>query len=398
MTDEAYWLALIYIPGIGPASFIRLINYFGNPRQVFAAGEAGWQEFGLKDNLQNALKKPNWQAVEKNLQWSEKPNRHLLTLESENYPSRLREIDNPPPILFVHGDVTLLTSKQLAIVGTRNPSQEGLYNATYFAEQLSHEGLTITSGMAYGIDGASHKGALAASGRTIAVAGTGLDRVYPPQHRDLAHQIAEQGAIISEFTLGTAVHRGNFPARNRIVSGLCLGTLVIEAPEKSGSLYTAQHAIKQGREIFAIPGSIHNPLIKGCHKLIRQGAKLVETVDDIIEELGSHYPFNAFNGSQSATIKSAINKPIISNLEQKINRKNNPTLITKINYPSDLDEEHINVLNYLQTTPSSVDNLVEQFGLTAAKVSSILLILEIKDLIALQPGGSYIANKNSGNN
>ena len=220
------------------------------------------------------------------IKWlAEAGNHAIVTLDDPQYPDLLRQIDSPPPVLFIQGDIALLQDPQLAMVGSRNPTQGGKNNAYEFAKFLSANGITITSGLALGIDGYSHKGALDAQAPTIAVTATGLDRVYPAKHRSLAHAISEYGAIVSEHTIGTPVRAQNFPRRNRIISGLSVGTLVIEAAIKSGSLITARYASEQGREVFAIPGSIHNPLARGCHQLIRQGAKLVETAGHILEEI-----------------------------------------------------------------------------------------------------------------
>jgi len=212
--------------------------------------------------------------------------RHILTLHDPAYPALLKEIADPPPLLFVRGDPAVLSRPQLGIVGSRNPTPGGRSLAEDFARSLSRCGLVVTSGMALGIDAAGHRGALRGGGTTLAVAGTGPDRIYPARHRDLARAIVEQGAIISEFAPGTPALPSNFPRRNRIISGLSLGVLVVEAACRSGSLITARLAAEQGREVFALPGSIHNPLARGCHHLIRQGAKLVEDIEDIVEELG----------------------------------------------------------------------------------------------------------------
>jgi DNA processing protein len=371
--EEEYWLALIRAPGIGAARFAGLLKHFEHPRAVFEADKSEWQALKLNDKLISYLEAPNWQAVEKDMLWLDKPQRQLLTLHHADYPPLLREIHNPPCILFIHGDSTLLSSKQVAIVGTRNPSQEGQLIAKDFAEHLSHQGITITSGLALGIDGASHWGALAASGKTIAVAGTGLDRVYPPQHRDLAYKIVETGALISELPIGTPIHRQHFPVRNRIVSGLSLATLVIEVPIKSGALYTVDHAKKQGREIFAVPGSIHNNLVKGCHKLIKQGAKLVDKPADIIEELSI------------STSKPLVSKPIQPQTSKP------PTLKPKITtVPVDtIDDDDIPLSKYLKLGPISIDSLVEQSGLPAGEVSSMLLMLELNGQVVIQAGGLY---------
>lgn len=370
--EEEYWLALIRAPGIGAARFAGLLKHFEHPRAVFEADKSEWQALKLNDKLITYLENPNWQAVEKDMKWLDKPQRQLLTLHHSDYPPLLREIHNPPCILFIHGDSTLLCSKQVAIVGTRNPSQEGQLIAKDFAEHLSHQGITITSGLALGIDGASHWGALAASGKTIAVAGTGLDRVYPSQHRDLAYKIVETGALVSELPIGTPTHRQYFPIRSRIVSGLSLATLFIETPIKSGALYTAEHTKKQGREIFAVPGSIHNNLVKGCHKLIKEGAKLVDKPADIIDELSI------------STLKPLVSKPIQPQTSKPPTPK---PKITKV--PVDNDNEDIPLFKYLKLGPISIDSLVEQSGLPAGEVSSMLLMLELNGQVVIQAGGLY---------
>ncbi len=374
--EEEYWFALAHAPGVGPVNFARLIKHFGNPRAVFEAERVEWQAFKMKKALVDYLQNPNWQAVEKDMQWLAQPGNHLLTLDHPEYPPLLREISGAPPLLFVHGNCMLLSSKQLAMVGTRHPSTEGEQIAREFAEYLSHQGFTITSGMALGIDGASHWGALAGTGKTIAVAGTGLDRIYPAKHRELAYKIAESGALVSEFPPGTPVRREHFPLRSRIVSGLSLGTLVIEAPEGSGALYAANHAAKQKREVFAIPGSIYNPLVKGCHQLIKEGAKLVETTADILEEL-------------------RIYSPIVVPQEQEIIIKQQDAETSDLEPTpapqemSNLGDDYARLLSYLDAGATSVDHLVEQSGLTVGEISSMLLILELREQVAVQPGGLY---------
>jgi DNA processing protein len=249
-------------------------------------------------------------------------------------------------------------------VGSRNPTAAGSRTATEFARHLSAAGLVISSGLALGIDAASHRGALDAGAPTVAVMGTGLDRVYPARHRDLARQIAERGALISEFPVGTAPRAENFPRRNRIISGLSLGTLVVEAAIRSGSLITARYAGDQGREVFAIPGSIHNPLARGCHHLIRQGAKLVETANDVMDELGmladSCYP------AGQVTVETEVAAE-----------------------PSKLDSEYQYLIDFIAYEDTSVDQLVGSSGLTPAEVSSMLLQLELSGYIASSPGGLY---------
>jgi DNA processing protein len=387
--DEEYWLALAHAPGIGPIHFLRLLNYFGNPRVVFEAGHSEWQKLGLKTELIHYLQNPDWQAVDQDRQWLAQEGNDLLTLHHPDYPPYLQQISDPPPLLFVHGDYTLLSSKQLAIVGTRHPSREGEKNAREFAEYLSFQGLTVTSGMALGIDGASHWGALAGSGKTIAVAGTGLDRVYPAQHRDLAHKIAASGALVSEFFPGTPVKKGHFPRRSRIVSGLSLGTLVVEAPEGSGALYAARHAIEQNREVFAIPGSIHNPLARGCHQLIKEGgAKLVETVADILEELKIYVP----TPLQTEAARSiSTPKPVAVKPLEQPTPSTKPKMANSSNLEvnNDLTTDYVYLLNHLAAGPTSIDNLVEMSGLTPEAISSMLLMLELRGLVTTQAGGLY---------
>ncbi|HHJ80708.1 MAG TPA: DNA-protecting protein DprA, partial [Candidatus Tenderia electrophaga] len=286
-TSLAAWLALLHCPGIGPRRYSTLLEYYHQPSNLLDAGADEINQLDLPDKTRQWLKQPDWKLVENDLNWlNSHPDHHIINIHEQRYPAQLRQIDSAPALLFAIGDSALLSTNQLGIVGSRNPSAGGKENSFHFAQSLSQAGLTITSGMALGIDAAAHKGALANNGKTIAVTGTGLDRVYPARHRQLAHDIATNGTIISEFPIGTPPLPDHFPRRNRIISGLSLGILVVEAAPKSGSLISARLANEQGLEVFAIPGSIHNPLARGCHQLIRQGAKLVETTTDILEELG----------------------------------------------------------------------------------------------------------------
>ena len=318
---------------------------------------------GLSARSRTALLSPDWDQVERDLAWFDAPNRHIVTVQDAAYPPLLKEITDSPSILFVQGDVDLLSGWQLAVVGSRNPSPPGRDNAFEFARFLASGGLTITSGLAMGVDAAAHQGAMAGQGKTIAVVGTGLDRVYPAKHRDLAHDIVEQGTIVSEFALGTSPRAENFPRRNRLISGLSLGTLVIEAAIQSGSLITARMAMEQGRDVFAIPGSIHNPLAKGCHRLIREGAKLVETADDIIEELGA---MAAFSG--------------ISNTDVVVPHSDSQAI----------DPDYQVLLACLGYDPIEIDSLITESGLTAETVSSMLLLLELDGQVASLSGGRYV--------
>ncbi|MHB8744379.1 MAG: DNA-processing protein DprA [Sulfuricaulis sp.] len=284
----ARWLTLQRLPGAGSDTLHDLLEYFGSVENIFSAsrGQLEKSHAVMRVAIDAILSGPDDTALKPALDWLAEPRHHLIVWSDPDYPSLLREIPDPPAMLYVLGDRCLLARPQLAIVGSRNPTPMGRDNARAFAANLAGAGLVITSGLALGVDGAAHRGALEAGGKTIALAGTGLDRVYPSAHRDLAHDISRHGALVSEFPLATPPRPENFPRRNRLISGLSLGTLVVEAALQSGSLITARLASEQGREVFAIPGSIHSPQSRGCHALIRQGAKLVETAQDVLEELG----------------------------------------------------------------------------------------------------------------
>jgi DNA processing protein len=363
-SEASYWLALLRTPGLGSRGIIRLLDHLQQPSAVFSASAGTLAGFGLKRAAREHLLNTDWHCIEDDLDWLDQPHNHIISIQDPEYPALLKEIPDPPPLLFVHGQPQALHLPQLAIVGSRNPSHSGRETARHFAHHLAAGGLAITSGLAIGVDAASHQGALDAEGVTIAVAGTGLDRIYPGSHRDLARQIAQNGALISEFPLGTPARAGHFPRRNRIISGLSLGTLVIEAALKSGSLITAHQAAEQGREIFAIPGSIHNPLARGCHQLIRQGAKLVETAQDIVEEL---IPLLG-----SLQVPSTTPPP---------ERNSNP----KIEKNGDFQA----LLRNLGFDPAPIDQIIAQSGLTPEKVSSMLLLLELEGYVSSSPGGRY---------
>jgi len=352
-----YWLALLRAPGIGGSTLQRLLEHF-EPSEVFSVSRANLLGLGFSEKVIEALRTPNWDLVANDLDWIAQPENHVLTWNDKDYPPQLKEITYPPPVLFIKGSVELLSRPQIGMVGSRNPSAQGIKTAIEFAETLATAGYVITSGMALGIDAASHQGALNINGQTIAVAGTGLDRVYPACHKLLATQIVERGALISEFLPGTSATAHHFPRRNRIISGLCVGLLVVEAAQQSGSLITARLALEQNREVFAIPGSIHNPLARGCNALIRQGAKLVETAQDIFEELGQY--------NQGHIYKSAE----INQLE--------------------LDLELQNLLNLINYNPTTVDTLVQESGWSVEVISSMLLVLELRGFITAAAGGSYL--------
>ncbi len=359
-SELKYWLALLRTPGFGCRSFLKILKTH-QPEQLFAESTAALIALGLKEAVVTAIKQFDWRLIEADLDWVAQPNNEVLTLLDPAYPPQLKETYDPPPLLFLRGNKQLLTRPQIAIVGSRNPSSVGRQIAFDFAYQLVNQGFVITSGLALGIDAASHEGALKAGGDTIAVAGTGVDRVYPAVHKALATQIVQTGLIISEFPCGTAAKAENFPRRNRIISGLCVGLVVVEAATQSGSLITARLAVEQNREVFAVPGSILNPLARGCNALIREGAKLVETTDDILQELQQY--------NQLVKLKST--SPILTEL--------NPAQQT--------------LLNLVLFSPTAVDDLVEQTGYSAEVVLSTLLMLELYGYVSTAAGGGYLRIK-----
>jgi DNA processing protein len=301
-------------------------------------------------------------ANESDRHWLEAPNHHIVTAESDDFPELLRQIPGPPTRLYVVGNLDALHLPALAIVGSRNPTAGGRQNAYDFANYLARTGFCIVSGLAQGIDAAAHEGALAAGATTVAFLGHGIDSVYPAENHELARRIAASGALCSEYPLGSPVRREHFPQRNRLISGLSLGTLVVEAARRSGSLISARLAAEQGREVFAIPGSIHNALSRGCHQLIRQGAKLVETADDIVSELA----------------------PLAGHLLQNTDISTEPAAVG-----APVDREYDKLLSALSFDPATADQIARQSGLTIEQVSSMLLILELEGKIQLQPGGRY---------
>ena len=348
------------MPGLGCRTFLKILDK-SSPEQVFSDSPTALTALGLKTNIIAAIQSFDWNLVETDLSWLAQPNNDVITLLDPLYPPQLKETYDPPPLLFLRGNKHLLSRPQIAIVGSRNPSREGRQIAYEFAYSLAQDGFTITSGLALGIDAASHEGALKATGHTVAVAGTGLDRVYPASHKALATEIVTHGVMVSEFPPGTVAKASNFPRRNRIISGLCLGLLVVEAARESGSLITARLALEQNREVFAIPGSIHNPLARGCNALIREGATLVETTEDIFKELSQY--------NQLYSLKPATNNQ------------------------TELDLAQQKLLNLVMFSPTSVDILVDESGYSAEVVSSMLLILELYGYISAAPGGGYLRTK-----
>lgn len=288
--DAVDWLRLCLVPGVSGAAQRALLKAFGSPAAAVTASRAAVAAVAGPEAAKALEAGPDPDLLRTTLAWLAAPGCSLLALGDARYPAALLEIADPPTILHAMGDTSLLARPSLAIVGSRNATQQGAADAFHFARELSGRGFTVVSGLALGIDAAAHRGGLAGPSATVAVVGTGLDRVYPAANRALAHEIAQRGAIISEFALGTPPAAANFPRRNRLISGLSRGVLVVEAALASGSLVTARMALEQGREVFAMPGSIHSPHSKGCHWLLKQGAKLAESADDILAELGAAPP------------------------------------------------------------------------------------------------------------
>ena len=355
-TDEfAAWLRLLETPQVGRDSARRLLAAFGAPRAVFNAGPAAWRDVAGELVARHLASEPPLypERLQAALRWwTGGADRHVVTLDDADYPPLLLETADPPLLLYVQGRPGLLSAAAVAVVGSRNPTPQGADNARAFAAQLCRDGLAVVSGLALGIDGAAHEGALAAGGGTVAVVGTGLDIVYPSRHLALARRIAETGALVSEFAPGTPSMAANFPQRNRIIAGLTLGTLVVEAALRSGSLITARMAAEAGREVFAIPGSIHSPQSRGCHALIRQGAKLVESAADILEELRP----------QRRAVPAAADEPA-----------------------SETDP----LLAAMGHDPVSLDALGARTGWPAQQLSAKLLELELDGRVARLPGGLY---------
>ena len=358
-----YWLAMARIRGVGTRTWLHLLRSFKSAEAIFTAENASLADHGLNDDSIQSLKQPDRNRIDSDLEWLADPCNHLLTWNDQCYPALLRQIHDPPPVLYVRGDPGVLDQLQISIVGSRNPSADGRRNAREFARNLCGYGLTITSGLATGLDTCAHLGALDVSGRTIAVFGSGLDVIYPAGNQSLAENLVRSGALVSEYPPGTRPLPVHFPKRNRIISGLSVGTLVVEATLSSGSLITAGCALEQGREVFAIPGSIHNPLSRGCHRIIRDGAKLVESVDDILVEIIPSLAVTNQAGHEPAKNDK--------NLER-------------------LDGNTKLLLDNIGLQPVGVDTLVSETGMEAGRVTATLLVLELDGLIEQVPGGEYV--------
>ena len=365
--DLRAWLNLTLANGIGARTQQQLLRAFGHPAAIFDAGlSAVAGVIGIKtaQNLFDGRQQEAQQAlIEQTLAWLAEPGHHIITLADTHYPQRLLESTDPPSLLYINGDPTYLNQPAIGIVGSRNATPQGIENARAFAKVLADAGFSIVSGLALGIDAAAHEGALRSDTRsgTIAVIGTGIDRVYPASNKKLAHLITGNGCIVSEFPLGTAATASNFPRRNRLIAGLGQACLVVEAAPASGSLITARLAGELGRDIFAIPGSIHAPQYKGCHALIKQGAKLVECAQDILEELRPQH--SALPAEKTATPAGTD--------------------------PMNANPAHERLLTALGHEPATLDQLIQRCGLTADAVLAMLTELSLEGIVTNLPGGRY---------
>ena len=360
------WLVALRAPGLGGQRLRRLLQAFGNLDALFSATDARLAAAGLGQETINALRAPDEALLERDLAWLAGADHHLLTIDAEAYPSLLRNIPGAPAALWVAGDVDRLWQPQVAIVGSRNPTAGGLEHAQAFSAELARLGFTITSGLAAGIDVAAHRAALdTPGGSTIAVLGTGPDVHYPARNAEVSRRIERHGALVSEFPPGTTAHASHFPSRNRIISGLALGVLVVEAGIQSGSLITARLAAEQGREVFALPGSLHNPLAKGCHLLIKQGARLVESTADMLSELAP------LAGELARALEVEAAEPPAS-----------PPPPGRLE-----DPEYQQLWSALGYDPEPMDTIIQRSGLAARAVSSMLLMLELEDRVRFHPGG-----------
>ena len=377
------WLRLALIPGLGGESQRKLLQAFAAPETIFAASRSQLRAVlpqKQADLVLDSLDAETLARIDKAMAWAAEPGNHILTLGDSLYPTQLLEIPDPPTLLYVRGKPELLRLPGLAVIGSRHATPQGLETARQFANYLAGQGHSVISGLALGIDTEAHRGALAAGGNTVAVIGTGADRLYPAQNKELALKIAEHGAILSEFPLGTPAMASNFPRRNRLISGLARGVLVVEAAVESGSLITARLAAEQGREVFAIPGSIHSPLARGCHRLIKQGAKLVETAQDILDELS---PLNLTPPGRAANDR----RPHPTRADLPLFAVDGAADVSTTARQDEITLDPI--LRALSQGQLSLDQLTRHTGSSAAELLPRLLSLELQGEIAPLPGNQY---------
>lgn len=363
------WLRVIRAPGLGGVRTRQLLERFGSIRAVAGAHAAQLKAAGAPAAAIDWLAEPDTECLATDRAWLDMPGRHLLTCDSPDFPALLQRAPRAPAALFVDGDPQWLWFAQIAIVGSRNPTEGGVANARDFSRTLARSGLIVTSGLADGIDAAAHRAALDAGQPTIAVIATGPDIVYPARNRALAQAIAKHGAVVSEYPPGTPAHREHFPMRNRIIAGLSLGTLVVEAAQRSGALITAREAAEAGREVFALPGSIHNPLAKGCHRLIRDGAALVETAQEIVEGLAP----------QAAQLAHALRGRLDGEGGETAPAQASPGV-------PDEDDDYRRLRTALGHDPVPIDVLAQRTGLTVDTLSSMLILMELDGRVAASHG------------
>src|SRR5882724_2207920 len=366
-TDLARWVALSRVQGLGCVSFKKLAGHFGDPTEALSASTAALAEIpGLDPSVIDGLRNfSEWDEAEKEIIRAEKAAVKIVPFTDSSYPARLRMIPDPPPLLYLKGEIRREDEKAVAVVGSRSTSDYGRRVARDLCRGLASLGFTVVSGMARGIDGTAHETSLNAGGRTIAVLSSGVDRVYPAEHDKLYRRISENGGVISEFPMGTRPLAFNFPARNRVISGLSLGVVVVEATEKSGSLITAALALEQGREVFAVPGEVGASRSRGAHRLIRQGAKLVETVDDIMEEIAP----------------------------QLLARSGKAVSAPRRTLPQNLGVEFQKIFALFEERPLQIDEIIESSGYSPSRVSEILLELELQEYIRQLPGKKYTVER-----
>ena len=355
------WLVLA-LAHVRVPEFEKLSEHFGGVDDIVSQPQSNLKATGLGEEKCAAIVAPDEQRIDETIAWLADDTHHIVAYGESDYPDLLTQIPGPPLLLYINGNPDVLHLPSIAIIGSRNPTQGGVRNAIDFSRHLARCGFAIVSGLAQGIDTAAHRGALDVDGRTVALLGHGIDRVYPAANRELAHALTMNGALVTEYPLGARPERWHFPERNRLISGCSLGTLVIEAARRSGSLITARLAADQGREVFALPGSVHNPLARGCHALIRQGAKLAETADDIITELA---PLTG-HMLQGTTDSASEDDP-------------SPAL----------DDDYVDLLRFLSHDPVTIDELAAQSSLTIEQLSSMLLILELHGEVESLSGGRY---------
>ena len=366
--DTRAWLALLRAPALGGTRLRAALAEHGSA-QAAREALARSRSAPLADATRAWLRAPDLALLQADLDWLARPGHHLLTCDDEDFPALLQRTSGAPAALFVAGDPTMLWRPQLAIVGSRNPTAAGRENAAAFATALAQAGLTITSGLADGVDAAAHGAALHTPAGTIAVVGTGPDRVYPAKHKALARQVVEHGALVSEFPPGTGPKREHFPRRNRVIAGLSLGTLVVEASVQSGALITARLAAEAGREVFALPGSIHNPLARGCHRLIRQGAALVETTDEVLEALAS------VAAQLADALRARLEAPVAAA------PRAHPIAASPLG-----DPDYARLWDALGHDPAGIDQLAARTGLTVDALSSMLLLMELEGRVSAAHG------------